>query len=199
MKKRLSFFQNMIFWTATGVVITGLLCWVAYSQLAESNLEAKMQNKIAAETFLHGLKTDFFTQDAKDLIFLMEINGLQFSTIKDDSSKASKELAIFKINLPSKFVSYVNRNLLAKKYFTSDEIDIALLNHFEDLGVLYKKRLIDTTDIYEYFSYYVTLCHEDRAINSYIKWARKDANEKDVFDNFDAVYTLVQSMNPIEK
>ncbi|MBN8856552.1 MAG: hypothetical protein J0H07_32155, partial [Sphingobacteriales bacterium] len=86
MKKRVlkfSFLRDGIFWTALGVIITGALCWVAYSQLAESNREAKNQNKIAAETFLHNLKTDFFTPEARSIICLMEINALRFKVIQD--------------------------------------------------------------------------------------------------------------------
>jgi hypothetical protein len=198
-KINFSFLRDNIFWTALGVIITGLLCWVAYSQLAESNREAKKQSKIAAETFLHNLKTDFFTKETRDLIFLIEIDGLQFRIIRDDSGKMDREMPVFALNIPAKFKTYTDSTLRARKYFVSDEIDIELLNHFEDLGILYKKGLIDASDIYEYFSYYITVCHENSAIDGYIKWTRKDNKDKDVFDNFDSIYKLVQSMAPIGK
>ena len=188
-----SFWRDNLFWTASGVIVTGLVCWVAYSQLSESNREAKNQNKIAAETFLHNLKTDFFTKETRELIFLIEIDALRFDNIKEDSGQLEKELPIFIINIPSKFRPYVDSNLRIKKYFTSDEIDIELLNHFEDLGILYKKGLIQASDIYEYFSYYISLCHENSAIDSYVKWTRKDIRDNDVFDNFDSIYKVVHS------
>lgn len=181
-----------------GVIVTGIVCWVAYSQLAESNREAKTQNKIAAETFLHNLKTDFFTKETRDLVFLIEIDALNFNTVNEDSDKGGRVLPIFALNIPPKFKSYIDSSVRGRRYFTSDEIDIELLNHFEDLGILYKKGLIDTSDIYEYFSYYISLCHENNAIDRYIEWTRTDSKDKDVYNNFDNIYKLVQSMAPLE-
>lgn len=194
-----SFLRDNLFWTALGVIVTGLVCWVAYSQLAESNREAKKQSKIAAETFLHNLKTDFFTKESRDLIFLIETDALQFRTVKEDSGRKGRELPVFSLNIPDKFEPYVDSGLRVKKYLSSTELDLELLNHFEDLGILYKKCLIDSADIYEYFSYYITLCHENSAIDRYIKWTRTDSTNKDVYDNFDNIYKLVHSMTPSEK
>lgn len=199
MKKRasiFSFLRNGLFWTALSGIATLLLCWVAYYQLNESNREAKDQNKIAAETFLHNLKTDFFTPEARNLIFLIEINALQFRAIREDSGKAmERDLLIFEKDIPSKFKKYTDSILPAKPFFSGDEVDYHLLNHFEDLGVLYRNHLIDSTDIYEDFSYYISLCHEDSAVINYISWLRQDDKNKDIYQNFDLVYNLVHSMS----
>lgn len=185
-KSLFSFWRDNLFWTALGVFIAG---WVAYSQLKESNREAKKQSKIAAETFLHNLKTDFFNKETRDLIFLIDIGALHFEAIKQDCGKETRELPSFSTRIPLKFQSHCDPNLI-KKNFTSDEIDFELLDHFEDLGILYKKGLVDSLDIHEYFSYYISLCHEDSAIRAYIKWARLDPKDVDVYDNFDTIYSL---------
>jgi hypothetical protein len=199
MKKRIplfSFLRNGLFWTALSGVATLLLCWVAYYQLNESNRSAQDQNKIAAEIFLHNLKTDFFTPEARNLIFLMEINALQFRVIREDSGKATEmDLLIFEKNIPSKFKKYADSILPAKSFFSSNELDDHLLNHFEDLGILYRKHLIDSFDIYEDFSYYISICHEDSAVIKYISWLRQDNKDKDIYQNFDIVYHLVYSMS----
>jgi hypothetical protein len=199
MKKRISIFSFIregLFWTALAGIATLLLCWIAYYQLGESNSAARDQNKIAAETFLHNLKTDFFTPEARNLLSLMEINALQFRVIREDSgTTAERDLLIFEKNIPPKFKKYTDPILSAKPYYISNELDDHLLNHFEDLGILYRKHLIDSFDIYEDFSYYISICHEDSAVIKYISWLRQDNKNKDIYQNFDIVYHLVQSMS----
>ena len=198
MKKRtaiFSFFRDGLFWTAFTGITTLLLCWVAYYQLNESNSAAKDQNRIAAETFLHNLKTDFFTPEARDLLVLLEMNALQFQIMREDSGKATeRDLLIFERRIPLKFKKYTDSILPGKSVYASNEIDDHLLNHFEDLGILFRKHLIDSSDIYEYFSYYITVCHENSAITEYVSWLRKENMDKDIYENFDRIYHLVHSM-----
>jgi hypothetical protein len=191
-----SFLRNGLFWTAFTGIATLLLCWVAYYQLNESNSAARDQNKIAAETFLHNLKTDFFTPEARDLLILLEMNALKFRVVAEDSGQTKEtDLLIFEKEIPPKFKKYADSILPAKSFFSSNEIDDHLLNHFEDLGILFRKHLIDSFDIYEYFSYYIITCHEDSAITHYISWLRRENQDKDIYENFDLVYNLARSMS----
>src|ERR1700733_9291616 len=113
-----------VFWTASGVIITAILCWVAYSQLAESNQAAKDQNRIAAETFLHNLKTDFFTPEARNLILLMDIDALKFQVIREDSGTSSeRDLLIFEMQVPAKFKKYTDSILPKRAFYYSNELD----------------------------------------------------------------------------
>jgi len=199
MKKRtriFSFLRDGLFWTAFTGVATLLLCGVAYYQLNESNNAAKDQNKIAAEAFLHNLKTDFFTPETRDLLVLLEMNALHFQVIREDSGKASERyLLIFEKTIPQRFKKYTDSILPEKSIYASNEVDDHLLNHFEDLGILFRKHLIDSSDIYEYFSYYIIVCHENMAISEYISWLRRENKDKDIYENFDLVYRVIHSMS----
>ncbi len=195
----LSFFKGDKFWTILGVIIAFLAWLIASMQLAQSNREATMQNKIAAETFLHNIKTDFFTKETRDLLVFIEMHALHFRPTKADSNGKGEELPEFSIDFPLNYESFVDSSIGSRRYFTSDEIDVELLNHFEDLGILYKKGLISATDIYEYFGYYISLCHENEAIIKYVAWARSDSTNADVFENFDNIYRLVKYMTPSTK
>lgn len=179
-------------WAAATAIATIALCAVAYYQLNESNKAARDQNKIAAETFLHNLKTDFFTPDARKLISLIEMDALKFRIVQKDSSKSEqRDLLLFEKVVPSQFKPYVDSIFPGRSYFLSNEIDDFLLNHFEDLGILYNKHLITKTDIYDDFSYYIAVCHENTAIEKYIATLREDNRDNDIYKNFDLIYHLI--------
>jgi len=51
--------------------------------------------------------------------------------------------------------------------------------------------MIDSANIYEDFAYYINVCHENTAIQEYISWIRKDNKDKDLYKNFDFIYSSI--------
>jgi hypothetical protein len=70
--------------------------------------------------------------------------------------------------------------------FSSYEIDDFLLQHLEDLGFLFKKKIIDLNNIDQLFGYYVVVVFENCEIKKYIDWARQD--DDDIYSNFEYIY-----------
>jgi len=75
------------------------------------------------------MKNDFFTQDAKDLLVLLEMNCLRFKVIRQDSGTSKeKDLLIFEKNISPAFIAYTKAILPDRSYYFSGDIVNALLN-----------------------------------------------------------------------
>jgi hypothetical protein len=84
-----------------------------------------------------------------------------------------------------------------KYRYSSYEIDELLLGHFEDLGLFYRKKLMDIEFICSGFSYYIEEIHENDEIKKYIEWSKKnEGNEddyaEDTFEDFDLIFKEVK-------
>ncbi len=150
-------------WEFVIAVLTGLLFWVAFIQLGSLN-------KTTTAEFNHKLTGDFFTQEARILIFLIE--NKQF--IFNKSSKAENKASYFSFK-----ENEDTRKMQIKESFTTNEVDDWLLGPLEDLAILEGKDLLDMDMIYETFGGYLRMIWKDKAIKQYIEWARDDEEEKD--------------------
>jgi hypothetical protein len=185
-----------IIWASTTALATiGLfvttICLVFYGKQQLSAL-----NKTNKEEFLHELKGDFFTSNGRELLVLIECNLLEFGLTKLNAEE--DELAFFEVtSIDDEKAKDTLKNILTgRTEFSSYEMDDFLLQHFEDLGLLYKKDIICITDVDQLFGYYVVLSFENCEIKKYIEWARQD--DKDIYSNFEYVYhklKLYQSKN----
>jgi hypothetical protein len=181
-------------WTATGAMITAigtsLLAGIAYFQL-------KKANKISQADFDQRFKNDFFKEKTQQLFMLFQYNLLVFKTepiIDNDYEFPYFELDSKKIDANPIYSMYLPEH---KYRYSSYEIDELLLGHFEDLGLFYRKKLMDIEFIYSGFSYYIEEIHENDEIKKYIEWSKKnEGNEddyaEDTFEDFDLIFKEVK-------
>ena len=141
-------------------------------------------NKTASADFLMKLKNDFFTKEARILINLLDLDCIKFVK-NDDLTDSFFEVDESKIN-NSKLPTEHKKDLLAKKHYTLYEIDDFLLGHFEDVGILVNKGIIDVDVAYEEFFWYASTAWENCEINKYIREQRKDG--LDTYDKFEEIY-----------
>jgi hypothetical protein len=143
-----------------------------------------------SETFLQNLKKDFFTKEARYILALMENKLLVFKTeIPPPGNDPEGEFAYFEIkSTPSQQLQIILKDLNFKdgNLISSYEVDDFLLQHLEDIGFLYKKKLITIKNVDQLFGYYIESVFESSEIKKYVAWAR--ANDDDIYSNFEFVY-----------
>jgi hypothetical protein len=181
-------------WTATGAMITAigtsLLAGIAYFQL-------KKANKISQADFDQRFKNDFFKEKTQQLFMLFQYNLLVFKTepiIDYDYEFPYFELDSKKIDANPIYLMYLPKH---RYRYSAYEIDELLLGHFEDLGLFYKKNLMDIEFIYSGFSYYIEEIHENDEIKKYIEWSRENEGDEDdyaedTFEDFDLIFKKVK-------
>ncbi len=161
--------------TAVLAILTVILTLIAWRQLGAIA-------KTASADFLLKLKRDVYTKEARHVIHLLDNNWLSFKTIEND--------AYFKINeekvAKSQLDDSTKRELRAKQGYSTYELDDLLLGHFEDLGLLEEKSILELEMVWEEFSTYIEIVWENREIQEYIKWARK--TDPTVYRKFQRLY-----------
>ncbi|MGD0280555.1 MAG: hypothetical protein ABSC11_14810, partial [Smithella sp.] len=170
-------FDSIKISTLFSTIATFILVLLAYYQLIEGN-------EIAKGDFAHRFKTDFFTEQTRDLITLFDNDLLDFKILSNTNQGI--EFGYFIIdNSKLKFLSNASLNVLGhmKNIYTAYEIDDFLLSHFEDLGLYKKKKLLDIDYIYHGFDWYVECIYDNKEIKKYLKWATNDESSADSYDN----------------
>jgi hypothetical protein len=156
----------------TGVATTALI-FVAWSQL--HNLA-----EVSRGDFIYRLKKDFFTEESRGLLFLLEYHLLEF--VKEPT-------AHFVVEKERRADYEARAQELKINYHTLSTyvIDDLLLGPLEDVGLLLETKLIGKKEAYEEFYTYVKACAEDEAVMAYIAWAKSEAGDEDVYDHFDTL------------
>jgi len=200
-------FDCNCFWasiTAFGTIMLAILtlCLVIIGKIQLDKL-----NNTSKENFLHKIKMDFFTVEARRIMFFIDYKLLNFNLYKlNPISESNDELAVFEIKkienelVTNTLLDTINLETEKlnkdKKAFTSYEMDDFLLSNLEDLGFLYRKKLIDIHNIDQLFGYYIVNIFENSTIKEYIEWTRKD--DQDIYSNFEYMYNelkLYQNKN----
>jgi len=170
------------FWAMLTTVITLVLAALAYWQLRKLVLTSRSD-------FIYRLKKDFFTDEARRLIFLIE-NGLleftsatvgYFQTVK--TQEGDTQTRMQELGITSSTVS---------TYLVDD----ILLGPLEDLGLLLKRGLVSLEETYEHFDTYVQICADGQAIRDYLQWSREGDGNEDVYDNFQELYERLEREGP---
>jgi hypothetical protein len=177
-------------WTMITAICTSFIAIIAYFQLAKAN-------KISQADFDQRFKIDFFNKETQQLFMLFQYNLLVFkieSVTEDDCGFPYFEIDRQKIDANHIFSIYLPEN---KYRYSSYEVDELLLGHFEDLGLFYRKKLMDIEFIYSGFSYYIDEIHKNDEVKKYIKWSRdnegdEDDYAEDTFEDFDLIYKKVK-------
>ena len=159
---------------------TLLLVYIGWRQLRKLNRTSK-------EEFIHKLKNDFFTKETRDLFTLIENKSLLLVDIPNVDDK------IFKIQINNDLMEYLQDSInIKRKYYSTEEVDDYLLQHFEDIGLLYKNGIIKIEDVDQQFECYLKVVFENSQINNYIIWARKHSQDEDIYSNFEMIYKEVE-------
>jgi hypothetical protein len=170
-----------VFWAAATTVITALLAWVAWKQLgslADSS----------TSDFLFRLKSDFFTEQARKLVFLIERDllkfedaGIPYFSIPDFSKPELKpRLQELGINEPT-----------ISTYFLDDII----LGPLEDVAFYLSEKRITQNQVYEVFSYYIGICAENSAIQDYKRTCRRRPGDSDIYAGLDHLERLMRQIS----
>jgi hypothetical protein len=168
------------FWAMMTAVTTVVLAWVAYRQLSDLARTSKSD-------FLYKLKKDFFTEETRRLIFLIENQLLEFR---------SAEVPYFQVIRPAnaEMQSRFEELGIVASTVSTYLVDDCLLGPLEDLGVLAERNLVSLDEAYEQFVTYVEICAESRAIREYLDWSSsQDPNDDDVYDHFQKLYERLRS------
>ncbi len=147
--------------TAIYTTITAFLLFLAAKQF-------KLHNDVAAADFALKFKHDFFTEETRGLISLLDYDQLELVITTD-------KFAYFKIkpktNDGVSCHDFIHGN---RNKYSSYEMDDWVLNHLEDVWVFYTKGALSLDYVYQGFSYYIEVVIENDEIKKYLKWLRKE-------------------------
>lgn len=157
--------------------------------------QIRQSNKGTQADFAHRLKTDFFSPEERNLMFLICNNLLKFQVAKDTSKNLELPYFLVDTLAMSSIGKGIDGLFLKNKIMYSElEVEDLLLNHFEDLSLYKEKGIIDLDYIYTGFSFYIESTYENRAIQLYIKWIRTSKRDKDSYTGFEELYEDLRKM-----
>lgn len=179
------------FWAAITALATIGLVIVGYVQLKG----LKDTNK---GNLLHDLKKDFFTAEERRLLFLIERDSLLFllNDLKSTNGTQLKSAFFMSVLNESELIFIEDEVLRERKYYTTNEIDDFLLMHLEDLSLLYKQKIITLYDVEQAFGYYIDLLYSYKPIRDYIKWAREEAGDEEIYRGFESLALKLEKRKP---
>jgi hypothetical protein len=160
------------------IAIIGII--IAYIQLRKNSITRRAD-------FIHRLDVDFFTNEARACIELIYLDLIRFIEQPDGDD------AYFKID-KEKIEKLSNRYFSVKEFAKKRdyeinffEIDDYLLGHFEKVGLYLENKVMDIAFIYGIFDFYIQLAYDNKEIQKYLKWCRKEEYDKDIYDKFELV------------
>jgi len=161
------------FWAmATAIATVGLI--------AVANYQLRDLAKTSKSDFLYKLKKDFFTPEARRLVFLAENDLLRFKPgpipyfeIASPDAETTKRMSELDITTSS---------------LSTGLVDDALLGPLEAVGVLLERNLVSLDEAYEQFDSFVQICVENEAIAQYLTCCREDEDDDDVYDHLQSLY-----------
>ncbi|MFZ0439021.1 MAG: hypothetical protein WAL76_12940, partial [Candidatus Sulfotelmatobacter sp.] len=161
------------FWAmATAIATVGLI--------AVANYQLRDLAKTSKSDFLYKLKKDFFTPEARGLVFLAENDLLKFKPGR---------IPYFEIATPDAETAKRMEDLgITTSSLSTGLVDDAVLGPLEDVGVLLERNLVSLDEAYEQFDSFVQICVENEAIAQYLACCREDEDDDDVYDNLQNLY-----------
>lgn len=180
------------FWTVFGAISTFLAALGTITAVYVTRRQLRGLSETSKADFLHRLKSDFFTADSEEILFLIEHNLLEFM-ILETKDPNDEEMAIFK---PKKDKHKLMKS--PKHNYTTTEVDRLILGNLEDVGIFEKKKLIDIDSVYEEFSEYIERAWSNEAIRRYVKWTI-DEDYDDTYSNFRYIYEKCVSYGKVKR
>jgi hypothetical protein len=89
----------------------------------------------------------------------------------------------------------VMKSAIDRKAYSGYEVDDFLLGHFEDLGMLKAKNIIDIDMVYGSFSWYIEMVWKNREIQKYIEVQRKEEGQN-IYEHFEDIYVACVKISP---
>jgi len=193
--------------SAFATFFAAFLVWVAWEELS------KLSRTTSAD-FIHKLNADFFTRETRTLISLIDCKALEFVEPPDSySSESGNESdddttvqpyfeanrdSIEKTNLPDE----PKKRLLRKMFYTGWDIDDILLGHFENIGMLEQRDIVDFQMVYDAFSWYLEVVWDNEHIKNYIRNERR-GSENDhidtvIYSRFQYIVTKCKEYNELQ-
>jgi hypothetical protein len=173
-----TFCSAEVFWVMFTGVATVILIIVAWKQLGDLG-------RISKADFIYRLKNDFFTDETRRLIFLVEATLIKF---------VAEPVAHFVIEVPDQaaYGPRLQELGVAEKSVSTYIIDDKLLGPLEDAGLLLDDGVITPRQAYEVFYTYTRSCAENSEIQKYIKWVRREPSDFDIYDQFLAFHEKLE-------
>ena len=69
----------------------------------------------------------------------------------------------------------------------------------KDAGLLLEKKLITVHDVTQNFEYYLSAIFSYPEIKAYVKWAREEAEDDDIYNRAEWAYEEVKKSDAIDK
>lgn len=189
---------STIDWSTIYDLLTLALLFFTFRSFQTLRAQIRSTQRTTNADFAERFKKAFFTDEARQLFFLVDNDLLNYEVLKIESAF---EFHLFKLDkskcesIKSKIPNF-DKIVSAKETYTSYELDDYLLQHFEDLGYYEENAILSLEDIYNGFAYYIETCYENTAIKTYVNNCRKgDARNKDIYDKFISLYNKIQGYN----
>ena len=165
--------------------VTLLLVRIAWKELD------KMVNINSAD-FIYRLKNDFFTEETRNLITLIDLDAIRFV-----NNNGIVYFEVIEKKLKD-FPEEIIRLLTQKKFYSPYEIDDLLLGHFEDIGLFVQKGVVDIEMAYKEFDWYVKTTYENDEIQKYITHLR-EFEGGDIYDKFEYLYQEFKKLGKLKR
>jgi len=170
--------EPAVFWLAATALLTLLLVYVAWRQLG--NLAAS-----STADFLFRLKSDFFTEQTRKLVFLIEEDLLRF---EDAEIPYFSIPDFYKPELAPRFQEL----RITERTISTYVLDDIILGPLEDVAFYLGQKRITRKQVYEEFSYYIDLCAKSSAIEDYKRACRRRPGDSDVYAGLDKLQKLMR-------
>jgi hypothetical protein len=183
MKKTINWIELSTFFST---IATLLLVAFTYLQVS------RYRNSMKAD-FAHKIKIDFFNDTQRTLMFLLNNDLLKFKVFANQDS--SIYYSYFGLN-KEKARNFQNDSikllLNIKETYSSYEIEDFLLNHFEDLNLYRKNKIIGPDYLYNGFAWYIESTFENDQIKKLLDWLDTGPGLHDSYKGFREMYLFLQ-------
>lgn len=162
-----------IFWPMATTIVTVVLAFVAWIQLRDLAQTSRAD-------FIFRMKSDFFTEETRRLLFLVEEDFIEF---EDD------HIPYFSIRTPGGSNHQRFSELgIAGSTVSTYVVDDCLLGPFEDIDLFLMQGLINPTHAREMFQTYIAICWKNAEIQKYIEVSRQKHGNANIYSGFDDLY-----------
>ena len=181
-----------------GLLILGIfsICYIT-KQIIISREQIVQNKNINEADIIIKINSNFFTEETKNLFFLIESSLLKYQkkiNVKDNIDYHYFEVDEERLRSFPKLKEYLkNKNIT---FYPSSDIDYLLLNHFEDLGIMNKSKLLKKDHIFENFNYYIVTTCNNPEINSYIRELK--ASNSSLYSNLIELYKKYKSSTDLD-
>ncbi|MFI5161441.1 MAG: hypothetical protein ACHQHN_09195 [Sphingobacteriales bacterium] len=182
--------ESITAWSTLALaIITIFLVVVGYAQLPGINKASK------ADLILR-YSSEFFSESNQNLILLCDNCALEYKTEKieyNTNNITTDDFPYFEVNysIIEQLPLDETKRKSIKKYYTCYEID-DFLGYFEDIGKFERQGLIAIDNVYNSFSWYISIAADNNAINQYLKTQKNRGH--DFFENFKYISRKCKSL-----